>query len=62
MLLPGATKPIEWQLPNEARHRVSRARGLLFYQLIQQAVTVEPVPYRSLIGGTEAHHNPASPR
>jgi transposase-like protein len=37
--------------------RRARARGLLFYRLLQQAVNVDPVPYRSLIGGTEVHHN-----
>ncbi len=37
--------------------RRARARGLLFYRLLQQAVNVDPVPYRSLIGGTGAHHN-----
>lgn len=34
--------------------RASRHRGLLFYRLLQQAVAVDPVPYRRLIGGTEA--------
>jgi transposase-like protein len=36
--------------------RRARARGLLFYRLVQQAVNVDPVPYRRLIGGTGAHH------
>jgi transposase-like protein len=31
--------------------RTSRARGLLFYRLMQQALQVNPVPYKSLIGG-----------
>ncbi len=30
--------------------RRSRARGLLFYRLLQQAVHVKPVPYRQLVG------------
>ena len=30
--------------------RHSEARGLLFYRLLQQAVQVEPVPYRRLVG------------
>ena len=30
--------------------RHSRARGLLFYRLLQQAVQVKPVPYRQLVG------------
>ncbi len=33
--------------------RTSRSRGLLFYRLMQQAVTLQPVPYRSLVGGIE---------
>jgi len=31
--------------------RRSRARGLLFYRLLQQAVNVDPVPYHRLVGG-----------
>jgi transposase-like protein len=42
--------------------RRSRARGMLFFRLMQQAVACEPVPYRSLVGGASArdsgdHHN-----
>ena len=33
--------------------RTSRHRGKLFYRLVQQAVAVDPVPYRHLVGG---HH------
>jgi len=33
--------------------RQSRARGLLFYRLLQQAVQVAAVPYRRLIGGKD---------
>ena len=29
--------------------RTSRSRGKLFYRLVQQAVLLEPKPYRSLI-------------
>jgi transposase-like protein len=29
--------------------RSSRSRGKLFYRLVQQAVAVEPAPYRSLV-------------
>ena len=29
--------------------RKSRSRGKLFYRLLEQAVAVEPVPYRSLV-------------
>lgn len=31
--------------------RTSRARGLLFYRLMQHAVASDPVPYRAIIGG-----------
>lgn len=31
--------------------RTSRARGLLFYRLMQHAVTSDPVPYRTIVGG-----------
>jgi len=34
--------------------RRSRARGLLFHRLAQQAVVVGPIPYRTIIG---AHHH-----
>ncbi len=33
--------------------RNSRSRGKLFYRLVQQAVAIDPVPYKSIIGGTE---------
>ncbi len=36
--------------------RRSRARGLLFYRLLQQAVEVDPVPYRRLVGGKTDHN------
>ena len=31
--------------------RRSKSRGLLFYRLLQQAVQLEPVPYKKLVGG-----------
>ena len=31
--------------------RRSKARGMLFYRLLQQALAVDPAPYKSLIGG-----------
>ena len=38
--------------------RRSRARGLLFYLLLQNAVAVDPVPYSQLVGGqSERDHN-----
>ena len=42
--------------------RTSRHRGKLFYRLLQQAVTVDPSPYREMIkharGRRPADHNP----
>ena len=37
----------------EAR-RKSRSRGKLFYRLLQQAVAVEPAPYKVMVGGALA--------
>ena len=31
--------------------RMSKSRGKLFYRLLQQAIQVDPVPYRCIIGG-----------
>lgn len=31
--------------------RTSRARGLLFYRLLEQAARAEPIPYRQIVGG-----------
>ena len=31
--------------------RTSRRRGMLFYRLVQQALAVDPAPYRILAGG-----------
>jgi len=36
--------------------RTSRSRGLLFYRLMEQAVALEPVLTRSLVGGKDADH------
>jgi transposase-like protein len=36
--------------------RRSRARGLLFYRLLQQVVEVTPVPYGRLVGGKVDHN------
>jgi hypothetical protein len=33
--------------------RTSRHRGMLFYRLLQQALAVDPAPYRKLVGGLE---------
>ena len=40
--------------------RTSRSRGKLFYRLVQQAVQIEPVPYKNIVGGTtdQGYHNP----
>lgn len=37
--------------------RTSRSRGLLFYRLLEQAVALEPVLTRSLVGGSDSVHN-----
>jgi len=41
--------------------RQSRNRGKLFYRLVQQAVAIEPVPYKSMVKcaavGAESSHN-----
>ena len=37
--------------------RTSRSRGKLFYRLLQQAVAVEPAPYKALVGGGETWCN-----
>lgn len=43
--------------------RTSRARGLLFYRLLQQAVEVDPAPYRQLVAAKRGtHHNPLGER
>jgi len=31
--------------------RTSRSRGMLFYRLIEQAVSTDPNPYKSMVGG-----------
>ncbi len=36
--------------------RRSQARGLLFYWLLQQAVQLEPVPFKKLVGGKPNGH------
>jgi transposase-like protein len=36
--------------------RHSKARGLLFHRLVQQAVAVGPAPYRTLIGTESQGH------
>lgn len=41
--------------------RNSKSRGKLFYRLVQQAVAVEPVPYKAMVkcfaAGSEGNHN-----
>ena len=34
--------------------RTSRSRGLLFYRLLQQAVATDPVPRKTILGGSSA--------
>ncbi len=33
--------------------RKSRSRGKLFYRLLQQAVQVDPAPYKDVVGGKD---------
>ena len=35
--------------------RRSRARGLLFYRLLQNAVSIDPVPYSKLVAEPNEH-------
>ena len=44
----------ELLLPEIERRRSSRSRGKLFYRLVQQAVAVEPTPYRSIVADWDA--------
>ena len=37
--------------------RTSRSRGKLFHRLLEQAVAVEPVPYKKLIAGRDPWWN-----
>jgi len=36
--------------------RTSKSRGKLFYRLVQQAVQIDPAPYKTIVGG-KADHN-----
>ena len=52
----GATRPshLDYYLDEftfRFNRRTSRSRGKLFYRLVQQAVQIDPVPGRSLVGG-----------
>ena len=38
--------------------RKSRSRGKLFYRLVQQAVAIEPTPYRLIVGGKSRNEDP----
>lgn len=40
--------------------RTSRSRGLLFYRLMQQAIALEPVPGKALVGGRSPKKNPTN--
>lgn len=41
--------------------RISRARGLLFYRLLQQAVTSYPVSYNELVHGKYCFNSSPKP-
>ena len=52
----GAVRPnhLEYYLDEftfRFNRRTSRSRGKLFYRLIQQAVQMEPAPYKGMVGG-----------
>ena len=36
--------------------RTSASRGKLFYRLLQQAMQVDPAPYKSIVGGKPDHN------
>jgi hypothetical protein len=36
--------------------RTSASRGKLFYRLLQQAVQVDPTPYKNILGGKPDHN------
>ena len=38
-----------WKITHRFNRRTSRHRGKLFYRLLQQAVSVEPVPFSQLV-------------
>ena len=42
--------------------RNSKARGLLFYRLLQQAVAIAPVTYKEIVGGQELGADPCEKR
>ena len=46
--------------PRNSSPRNSRSRGKLFYRLVQQAVAVDPTPYRSIVADWDAR-GPVSP-
>jgi len=37
--------------------RTSRNRGKLFFRLVQQAVAIDPKPYKTIVGGFAAAEN-----
>lgn len=37
--------------------RTSRSRGKLFYRLLQQALQIEPTPYKMIVGGRQSSDN-----
>ena len=38
--------------------RTSRSRGLLFYRLLETAVTIEPVPYQTIVNSRRRRNEP----
>ena len=55
-----STKHLDYYLDEftfRFNRRTSRSRGKLFYRLLQQAVQVDPAPYKMIVGGKDANHN-----
>ena len=52
---PTDSVSVAWKITLRFNRRTSRHKGKLFYRLLQQAVSVEPVPFSKLVvpGG---HH------
>ena len=60
---PPNTSPTIWtSSPFASNRRTSRARGLLFYRLLEQAVQCAPTPASALYLGTGRGKRPAEPR
>lgn len=56
-----ASRRSEWRtsgcLPGRVHRRKSRSPGTLYYRLLEQAVAVEPIPYKALVKGPQAQYS-----